>query len=222
MPRHSCSDRECLASTLGWSRDKGKAQGPGRRIYAGPAVALWAAGGYAKSASSTRPATRARWPTASGPIFACTIDMSYLLWARSIDIRMLKESQIEDGWIRIKPSKTQKPAARPSTLWLLSPKADVVPPVSDTPMQHDDVCAIPDSRGRDCRGYLIQYDNRRDRRFRKVFHASRFPLLLPWCEFSTIPCSSYMQSHVHDAVRRQISLLSRLQLVLKGGGSCIQ
>lgn len=53
-------------------------------------------------------------PTASGPMFACIIDMSYLLWARGIDIRMLKESQIEDGRIRIKPSKTQKPAARQS------------------------------------------------------------------------------------------------------------
>ncbi|MGX9696338.1 hypothetical protein ACWYXK_05055 [Janthinobacterium lividum] len=45
-------------------------------------------------------------------MFACTIDMSYLLWARSIDIRTLKESQIEDGWIRIKPSKTQKTSGK--------------------------------------------------------------------------------------------------------------
>lgn len=47
-------------------------------------------------------------PTASGPMFACIIDMSYLLWARSIDIRTLKENQIDQGRIRIKPSKTSK------------------------------------------------------------------------------------------------------------------
>ncbi|MBW3507914.1 hypothetical protein [Janthinobacterium sp. NKUCC06_STL] len=50
-------------------------------------------------------------PEFSGPMFACIIDMSYLLWTHGIDIRMLKKSQIEDGWIRIKLSKTQKPAA---------------------------------------------------------------------------------------------------------------
>lgn len=47
-------------------------------------------------------------PTASGPMFACIIDMTYLLWARAIDIRTLKESQIEGGRIRLKPSKTAK------------------------------------------------------------------------------------------------------------------
>jgi hypothetical protein len=36
----------------------------------------------------------------------------YVLWARDIDIRMLKESQIEDGRIRIKPSKTQKSSVK--------------------------------------------------------------------------------------------------------------
>lgn len=51
-------------------------------------------------------------PTASGPMFACIIDMSYLLWARAIDIRMLKESQIEHGRIRIKPSKTIKTSGK--------------------------------------------------------------------------------------------------------------
>lgn len=51
-------------------------------------------------------------PTASGPMFACIIDMSYLLWARAIDIRMLKESQIENGRIRITPSKTQKTSGK--------------------------------------------------------------------------------------------------------------
>lgn len=52
-------------------------------------------------------------PTQSGPMFACIIDMTYLVWARAIDIRMLKEAQIEDevgggGRIRLEPSKTKK------------------------------------------------------------------------------------------------------------------
>jgi len=52
-------------------------------------------------------------PTQSGPMFACIIDMTYLLWARAIDIRTLKESQIEDlpgggGRISLKPSKTKR------------------------------------------------------------------------------------------------------------------
>lgn len=51
-------------------------------------------------------------PTASGPMFACIIDMSYLLWARAIDIRTLKEDQIEGGRIRIKPSKTLKSSGK--------------------------------------------------------------------------------------------------------------
>lgn len=51
-------------------------------------------------------------PTASGPMFACIIDMSYLLWARAIDIRTLKEAQIENGRIRIKPSKTSKTSGK--------------------------------------------------------------------------------------------------------------
>ncbi|WP_317205467.1 tyrosine-type recombinase/integrase [Janthinobacterium sp.] len=51
-------------------------------------------------------------PTASGPMFACIIDMSYLLWARAIDIRTLKEEQIENGRIRIKPSKTSKTSGK--------------------------------------------------------------------------------------------------------------
>lgn len=46
--------------------------------------------------------------TQSGPMFACIIDLTYLLWARALDIRMLKESQIEDGRIRVKPSKTER------------------------------------------------------------------------------------------------------------------
>ncbi len=47
-------------------------------------------------------------PTASGEMFACIIDMTYLLWARAIDMRMLKASQIDNGIIRIQSSKTKK------------------------------------------------------------------------------------------------------------------
>jgi|GEM_PF-961894 len=52
-------------------------------------------------------------PTQSGPMFACIIDMTYLLWGRAVDIRMLEDGQIEDdadggGRIRLKPSKTKK------------------------------------------------------------------------------------------------------------------
>jgi len=52
-------------------------------------------------------------PTQSGPMFACIVDMTYLLWARAVDIRTLKEAQIEDlpgggGRISLKPSKTKK------------------------------------------------------------------------------------------------------------------
>jgi integrase len=51
--------------------------------------------------------------TQSGPMFACIIDMTYLLWARAVDIRMLKEAQIVDlpdggGSISLKPSKTKR------------------------------------------------------------------------------------------------------------------
>jgi len=50
--------------------------------------------------------------TQSGPMFACIIDMTYLLWARALDIRMLKESQLENGHIRIQPSKTKKSSGK--------------------------------------------------------------------------------------------------------------
>jgi integrase len=48
--------------------------------------------------------------TQSGPMFACIIDMTYLLWARALDIRTLREAQIDEvaGVIRMKPSKTKK------------------------------------------------------------------------------------------------------------------
>jgi hypothetical protein len=65
-------------------------------------------------------------PTASRPMFACLIDMSYLLLARGIDIRMLKESQIEDGRIRITPSKTQKTSGKAVNIIITPEIAEVI------------------------------------------------------------------------------------------------
>ena len=59
-------------------------------------------------------------------MFACIIDMSYLLWARGIDIRMLKASQIEDGRIRIKPSKTQKTSGKAVDIVVTPEIAEVI------------------------------------------------------------------------------------------------
>lgn len=49
-----------------------------------------------------------RIETQSGPMFGCLVDMAYLLWQRAIDIRQLKESQIHDGRISFRPTKTSK------------------------------------------------------------------------------------------------------------------
>ena len=38
--------------------------------------------------------------------------MSYLCWQRAIDIRLLKESQIANGYITFKPSKTSKTSGK--------------------------------------------------------------------------------------------------------------
>lgn len=76
--------------------------------------------------SKERKGTGLSIPTASGPMFACIIDMSYLLWARGIDIRMLKESQIEDGRIRIKPSKTQKTSGKAVDIVVTPEIAEVI------------------------------------------------------------------------------------------------
>ncbi len=62
--------------------------------------------------SKPRKDTGKQLPTASGPMFACIIDMTYLLWARAIDIRMLREDQIEGGKIRIQASKTKKSSGK--------------------------------------------------------------------------------------------------------------
>ena len=76
--------------------------------------------------SKERKGTGLSIPTASGPMFACIIDMSYLLWARGIDIRMLKESQIEDGRIRIKPTKTQKTSGKAVDIVVTAEIAEVI------------------------------------------------------------------------------------------------
>ncbi|RQO38649.1 hypothetical protein DBR37_01780 [Herminiimonas sp. KBW02] len=62
--------------------------------------------------STPRKSTGATYPTASGPMFCCLIDIAYLLWQRAIDVRTLKESQIVDGYIRFKPSKTAKSSGK--------------------------------------------------------------------------------------------------------------
>lgn len=62
--------------------------------------------------SKPRAKTKKQLPTASGPMFACIIDMTYLLWARAIDIRMLREDQIQGGHIRIQASKTKKTSGK--------------------------------------------------------------------------------------------------------------
>lgn len=51
-------------------------------------------------------------PTESGPMFQCILDMAYLCWQRAIDVRMLRETQIEGGAIRFKPSKTTKSSGK--------------------------------------------------------------------------------------------------------------
>lgn len=62
--------------------------------------------------SKPRKDTGRQIPTASGPMFACIIDMTYLVWQRGKDIRTLKEDQIKDGRIRFKPSKTEKTSGK--------------------------------------------------------------------------------------------------------------
>lgn len=67
---------------------------------------------YFGTVSKPRKKTGKVLPTASGPMFCCIIDMTYLLWARAIDIRMLHENQIEGGRIRIKASKTKNTSGK--------------------------------------------------------------------------------------------------------------
>lgn len=78
--------------------------------------------------STPRKGTGASYDTASGPMFACIIDISYLLWARAIDIRTLKESQIVgvEAWIRIKPSKTEKTSGKTVDITITQEIASVI------------------------------------------------------------------------------------------------
>lgn len=62
--------------------------------------------------SKPRKDTGKQLPNASGPMFACIIDMTYLCWARAVDVRTLKEAQIADGRIRFKPGKTLKSSGK--------------------------------------------------------------------------------------------------------------
>lgn len=62
--------------------------------------------------SKERTDTGKTLPNPSGPMFCCIIDMTYLCWARAIDVRMLKESQIDGSWIRFKASKTAKTSGK--------------------------------------------------------------------------------------------------------------
>ncbi|WP_208280151.1 tyrosine-type recombinase/integrase [Massilia oculi] len=81
-----------------------------------------AAGMFSKPRKDTGQAI----PTASGPMFACLIDMAYLLWARAIDIRTMKESQIEEGYIRLAPSKTKKTSGKVVDIQITPAIQDVI------------------------------------------------------------------------------------------------
>ncbi|HVK93134.1 MAG TPA: tyrosine-type recombinase/integrase [Noviherbaspirillum sp.] len=84
-------------------------------------AAIREAGMYSKA----RKDTGKQLPTASGPMFACIIDMTYLCWARAVDVRTLKESQIENGQIRFKPSKTTKSSGKAIDI-LITPEIQAV------------------------------------------------------------------------------------------------
>lgn len=62
---------------------------------------------------------------ASGEMFGCIIDMSYLLWQRAIDIRLLKEEQILDKVIRFKPRKTKGSSGKQVDI-LITPQIQAV------------------------------------------------------------------------------------------------
>lgn len=62
--------------------------------------------------SAPRKDTGKALPTKSGPMFGCLVDAAYLLWQRAVDVRTLKESQIVDGRITFKPSKTSKSSGK--------------------------------------------------------------------------------------------------------------
>lgn len=62
--------------------------------------------------SKPRSDTGRQLPNLSGPMLVCIIDMTYLCWARAVDVRTLRESQITDGKIRLRPSKTSESSGK--------------------------------------------------------------------------------------------------------------
>ncbi|MDR5736176.1 tyrosine-type recombinase/integrase [Caballeronia sp. LZ025] len=64
-------------------------------------------------------------PTESGPMFQCIVDMAYLCWQRAIDVRMLRDAQIEGGAIRFKPTKTAKSSGKMVDI-AITPSIDAV------------------------------------------------------------------------------------------------
>lgn len=68
--------------------------------------------------SKPRKGTEKTYETVSGPMFACLIDAAYLLWQRAVDVRMLKESQIDGDYIRFKPSKTSKTSGQTVDIYI--------------------------------------------------------------------------------------------------------
>ncbi|WDZ97930.1 hypothetical protein Herbaro_09170 [Herbaspirillum sp. WKF16] len=79
--------------------------------------------------SKVRSDTGKSLPTASGPMFACLVDAAYLLWARAIDVRELKEAQIDGGlggFIRVTPSKTIKSSGKSVDIRITAPIWEVI------------------------------------------------------------------------------------------------
>jgi integrase len=75
--------------------------------------------------SKARKDTGKQLPTASGPMFACIIDMTYLAWQRGKDIRTLREDQITAAYIGFKPSKTEKTSGKSVNI-LITPQIQAV------------------------------------------------------------------------------------------------
>lgn len=65
-------------------------------------------------------------PTSSGRVFCCLVDMSYLCWQRAIDIRTLKESQIDGDYIRFEPSKTLKSSGKKVDIFITPQIREVI------------------------------------------------------------------------------------------------
>ena len=74
--------------------------------------------------------------TQSGPMFACLIDISYLCWQRAKEFRLLKESQIEDGRIRFKPTKTEKSSGLSVDIAITPAIQDVIDRARDVKKQY--------------------------------------------------------------------------------------